>query len=210
MSLRYKTTRTLFLILLILLLSILCMPLTLRAAEGMSTFVPLEKFSDSAKLSGVYASGELSTFLSRLFLVSMSVGAVLAVLRLAWAGFQYMASDLWSSKEHAKEIIRETLLGLFLLLGIWIILNQINPDILKLKVDINPLSRPVRAQPVVHASDLEILSTGAICVKIDINRKCTEWKYVSPTESPSAPIEPITGSCPAGTTYDAYSGNCYY
>ncbi|GEM_PF-2716627 len=105
-----------------------------RGCGATTKFVPLEKFEGSDKLSNVYESGELSVFLNRLFLAAMSLGAVLAVLRLAWAGFQYMASDLWSSKEHAKEIIRETLLGLFILLSVFLILKQINPNILSLNV----------------------------------------------------------------------------
>ena len=111
-------------------------------------FVPLEKFEGSAKLSNAYASEGLSDFLNKLFLGAVSLGAILAVLRLAWAGFQYMGNDLWSSKQHAKEVMQETLLGLFILLGISLILNQINPDILKLNVGISKLPP---APPAVDA-----------------------------------------------------------
>src|SRR3989338_7674098 len=107
--------------------------------EGTGGFVPLECFRGSEKLADACASPGLSVFLNKLFLGAMSLGAVLAVLRLAWAGFQYMASDLWANKQHAKDIIQETLLGLFILLGISLILNQINPDILKLNVGITKL-----------------------------------------------------------------------
>ena len=117
-------------------------------------FVPLEKFEGSAKLADAYASGNLSTFLNRLFLGAMSLGAVLAVLRLAWAGFQYMASDLWANKQHAKEIIQETLLGLFILLGISLILNQINPDILKLDVGITKLPPAQQQAPAPSAQEI--------------------------------------------------------
>src|SRR3989344_6331452 len=51
-------------------------------------FVPLEKFEGSAKLSNAYASEGLSDFLNKLFLGAVSLGAILAVLGLAWAGFQ--------------------------------------------------------------------------------------------------------------------------
>ena len=43
-----------------------------------------------------------------------------------------MGTDLWTSKNDAKEIIKDAVLGLMLLLGMYIILYQINPDILEL------------------------------------------------------------------------------
>ena len=97
--------------------------------------MPLACFDKSDKLKELYTEGKLEVFLSKLFMGSLALGAILAVLRLSWAGFVYMSSDLWSSKGHAKEIIQDTLLGLFLLLAIWLILNLINPDLLKLKVE---------------------------------------------------------------------------
>ena len=122
--------------------------------EGTGGFVPLECFKGSEKLADVYASPGLSVFLNKLFLGALSLGAVLAVLRLALAGFQYMASDLWANKQHAKEIIQETLLGLFILLGISLILNQINPDILKLNVGITKLSPAQQQAPTPSAQEI--------------------------------------------------------
>ncbi|MEK7068860.1 MAG: hypothetical protein AAB947_00590 [Patescibacteria group bacterium] len=107
-----------------------------QCASADGKFIALECFKDSTKLRDAYNTppGELGPFLNKIFVGAISIGAILAVLRLAWAGFQYVASDLWSTKEHAKEIIRETLLGLFLLIAVYLILRQINPQILELKV----------------------------------------------------------------------------
>ena len=96
-------------------------------------FVPLECFQ-GPRLEDIYNTTEFAPFLQKLFVGAISLGAIIAVLRLAYAGFVYMGTDMWGQKEHAKEIIRDTLLGLFLLLAIWLILKQINPDILKLKI----------------------------------------------------------------------------
>lgn len=105
-------------------------------------FVPLECFERSQKLSEAYSSGDLSEFLQRVFVGAISLGGILAVLRLAWGGFMYMSSDLWSTKEHAKEVIRETLLGLFLLLAVYTILYQINPNILSLNLSVQNTEDP--------------------------------------------------------------------
>lgn len=101
---------------------------------GAGGFVPLECFDNSPKLRDAYTTEEFGPFLQKVFVGAISLGAILAVLRLAYAGFLYMASDLPSVKGRSKEVIQDTLLGLFLLLAIWIILRQINPDILDLQI----------------------------------------------------------------------------
>jgi hypothetical protein len=103
-------------------------------STGAGGFVPLECFDDSQKLKGAYTEGNFSKFLNRVFMGAISLGAILAFLRLAWAGFRYMSSDLPGVKGNAKETINDVFLGLFLLLAIWIILWQINPQILSLKI----------------------------------------------------------------------------
>lgn len=132
-----------------------CCALTILLSVGIAsaqTFVPLEDVSRSPKLAGAYNSSDLGALMNRVFVGAISLGAILAVLRLSWAGFVYMSSDLPGAKSNAKEIIWDTLFGLFLLLAIYLILKQINPDILKLKVDIGQTgqsgdSGPLDASP---------------------------------------------------------------
>lgn len=107
-----------------------------------TSFVPLENFSGSRKLADAYNTPELGPFIQKLFVGAISLGAILAVLRLAYAGFVYMSSDLPGLKSNSKEIIWDTLLGLFLLLAIYLILYQINPDILSLNVTRNITPAP--------------------------------------------------------------------
>lgn len=116
-------------------------------STGAGGFVPLESFEGSGKLTDAYKTEELGPFMNKVFVGAISLGAILAVLRLAWAGFSYMSSDLWSTKEKSKEIIQDTLLGLFLLLAIWLILRQINPQILDLRVTAQPPNSFIANQP---------------------------------------------------------------
>lgn len=74
----------------------------------------------------------LAQFFNTLFKTAIVVGAMLAVLRLGYAGFVYMTTDVMSQKQSARSIISNAVLGLILLLAVWLILNQINPDILNL------------------------------------------------------------------------------
>lgn len=96
-------------------------------------FVPLSDTAQSPFLQQAYTTGDLTSFVNNLFRMALSLGAILAVVRIAWAGYQYMTSDAFGSKSHAKEVLGDTVLGLLLLLSIWLILYQINPDILSLR-----------------------------------------------------------------------------
>ena len=63
-----------------------------------------------------------------------SVGAVLAMFRIAYAGWLYMGSDIWSNKKKAIEIFQNAIIGLLLLLGVYLILYQIDRRILLLRI----------------------------------------------------------------------------
>ena len=96
-----------------------------------------------------HSSTSLASFFQSVFTLALSAGAILAVLRLAYAGWLYMgAADMWGSKQKAKDVIMNAILGLLLLIGIWIILNQINPNLLNLNilqtVQSNPSSAPTQ------------------------------------------------------------------
>lgn len=97
-----------------------------------AAFVPLAPIT--VRGGSLYGNtGDLSTFLNNVFKFALTVGAIGAVLRLAYAGYLYMGqADMWSHKGQAKAIIGDVTLGLLLLLSIWLILYQINPDILTL------------------------------------------------------------------------------
>lgn len=96
-------------------------------------FVPLACYRGTP-LQEVYQSNSLPKLLSGLFTVALSVGGIVAVIRLVIAGYHYMGSDMWSSKGKAKEIIQDVVFGLLLLLGTYLILYQINPCILNLDI----------------------------------------------------------------------------
>lgn len=114
-------------------------------------FVPLAPTPENSPLGQIYKSTDLSGFISGLFTAAISIGGILAVLRLSYAGYIYMTKDAWSSKISAKDIIGDTVLGLLLLLSIWLILHQINPNILKLDV-LNSLNSGASYNPGAGAT----------------------------------------------------------
>ncbi|HWP61660.1 MAG TPA: hypothetical protein VN495_03585 [Candidatus Paceibacterota bacterium] len=96
------------------------------------TFTPLQPAPGGTALNKIYTSNGLSGYINTVFTFAISLGAIAAVLRLVYAGYIYMVSDLWTSKGKAKEIIGNVVFGLLLLLSIYLILKQINPGLLNL------------------------------------------------------------------------------
>ena len=82
-------------------------------------------------ISGGQGGGELGTFLLEIFQWGTGVAVALAVLMIILGGVQYMTTDAFFKKEQGKERIKAAVIGLLLALSGWLILNQINPDILK-------------------------------------------------------------------------------
>ena len=110
----------------------LIVPTIVLAAGG---FVPLTKDAEFGKLLSTGAGADdLGTFINGAFKFTLSIGAILAVLRIAYAGYQYMSSDAWGEKSHAKEILADVTIGLLLLLSVYMILYQINPQIMNLHI----------------------------------------------------------------------------
>ncbi len=133
----YRMTRTRRILITSGAFALSCVVPALALAAG--GFVPLTKDADFQKIFGVSANSgnnaqDLGTFINSAFKITLSIGAILAVLRIAWAGYQYMSSDAWGEKSHAKEILGDVTIGVLLLLSVWLILNQIDPTILQLKI----------------------------------------------------------------------------
>ena len=77
-------------------------------------------------------------YLNILIKLFFGICGVLAVVMIVMGGIEYMTSELISSKEAGKETIRNALLGLLLALGAYLILNTINPDLLKVCLNTLP------------------------------------------------------------------------
>lgn len=97
---------------------------------GVQDFVPL------APISGVKIGPNttLPEYINSVFVVIISVAAMLAVLRIVTGGFKYIIEESVSAKGEARGVIQGAIIGLLLLLGSWIILTTINPQIVDLSV----------------------------------------------------------------------------
>lgn len=88
---------------------------------------------DSA--SGVMSSDLLARYIKALYDYGMIICGILAAIVLMGGGVLWLTSAGDSSKiSQAKELITGSLVGTVILFSSWIILNTINPDLLKMKV----------------------------------------------------------------------------
>lgn len=71
-------------------------------------------------------------YLRALYIWGLGIVGALAVTTIAIGGFLYMTGQV----QKGKDYILSALLGLLLLLGSWLLLNTINPDLAKLKCDL--------------------------------------------------------------------------
>jgi len=69
--------------------------------------------------------------LANIFGWAIGVGALLALGAIIWGGILVSTSELAHKKEDGKEWIKSAIFGLLLLIGAFLILNTINPEILE-------------------------------------------------------------------------------
>jgi hypothetical protein len=102
-----------------------------------SAFKPLTQLPGIQQAA---SSDTLPQFLNQVYKICIGLGAGLAVVMIMYAGFQIMTSQgSVSSNEKAKTRIREALFGLLLILAPTILFTIINPDILKLNLNVTGL-----------------------------------------------------------------------
>ncbi|TSC69138.1 MAG: Uncharacterized protein G01um101456_337 [Parcubacteria group bacterium Gr01-1014_56] len=96
---------------------------------GVLCYTPLEPITGFT--SGM-ANVDLPTFLEGLFRILFSLGALLAVVMLVIGGIEYMVSEIPGVKNQGLKRAQAALWGMAILAGSYLILNTINPDLLKL------------------------------------------------------------------------------
>ncbi len=76
-------------------------------------------------------NNKLGDYLNIMIRIFIGICAVLAVIMIVMGGIEYMTSELVSSKGEGKSKITHAIFGLLLALGAYLILNTINPQLLK-------------------------------------------------------------------------------
>ncbi|MDB5264976.1 MAG: hypothetical protein JWN64_547 [Parcubacteria group bacterium] len=113
-----------------LILSAFALPAVAFAQEN-----GFKSLTNAPFLQGAGNVDTMPAFLNNLYKVLIGIAATLAVLQIMRAGVTWMTAGDNSEKiTQARGLIRDSLIGLLLILSPVIVFSIINPDILKLKI----------------------------------------------------------------------------
>lgn len=135
----------------ILIITIVIIP-TLALAQGYSPLVGIP---------GVNPDQDFNGYINTLYALSIGIAALLAVIKIIIAGVKWMMSDVVTNKMEAKEDIKGALLGLLIVLGAVLIITVINPDILKVNLQMNQIQTSGSASSVISPTNPTASPTGS-------------------------------------------------
>ena len=82
-------------------------------------------------------TGDFNDYINAVYLMFISIAALIAVVKIIIAGVKYMFSDIVTQKSDAKNDIKGALLGLLVVLSAVVVLTIINPDLATFDPEIN-------------------------------------------------------------------------
>lgn len=118
-------------LIIVVVLIILAVP-AFVSAQGYEPLVGIPGLTDP--------NTDFNTYVNILYALSISIAALLAVIKIVIGGVKWMMSDIVTSKSEAKSDIRGALLGLLVVLAAVLIITVINPDILDANLSFNQIT----------------------------------------------------------------------
>ncbi len=89
-------------------------------------------------IPGVDPNADFGAYINALYALSISIAALLAVIKIIIAGVKWMLTDVVTSKEEAKKDIWGATLGLLVVISAVLVLRVINPQLVETSVFIDP------------------------------------------------------------------------
>jgi len=159
---------------------------------GILFFTPVYAEDKTSVVAGISKNASAAEFVIYFFNLAIAAGTFIAAVMLAIAGFNYISSRGDPSKiEEAKKNIRNTFLGLIVLMSSLIILNIINPSLTTIKI--NNLSEEEQQNISVpgikeigvylyknDGSYLALEKTISSLVQDNFQKQVTSVKFVNP------------------------------
>jgi hypothetical protein len=151
-------------LILLLIFSLFFTPLISFAEEAVPTFVPL------VGIPGVNADADFGTYINALYTLSISLAALLAVIKIVIAGVKWMLTDSVSGIGNAKEDIKGALIGLLIIISAVVVLNFVNPKLTSTDIFLEPVnSTSTQSKPSKPTIDVVCLIDVNNCRDICIN-----------------------------------------
>lgn len=139
------------------------------------------------------ATDNFSDYINAVYRLSISIAALIAVVKIIGAGVKYMFSDIVTSKSAAIADIRSSLLGLLVVIGAVLILSTVNEDLTNFKITLTPTD--VTAPPPPVLTPIEELCDGPDgCETLSCSSYSSWPGYVKP--------DPADSSCTAACIFN--------
>jgi len=121
---------------------------SIRAATIVEDYPNLPACENNAQCNPGQTGFEFPQFIKYIYLFALGIVGIVGLLAIIIAAFDYVTSAGNPQKASgAKDKIISALLGLLLLLGSWVLLNLINPDLLKLKLEAPAVTVDITTEP---------------------------------------------------------------
>ncbi len=135
--------------------------------KGYTLLVPLPVPGlDSSKAT-------LSSYLPAAFNLAVGLAVAMAFVMITLGGITYATTDSVFKKQDGKKFIEDAIWGLLIVIGAWVILNTINPQILSFKLDIKPPPSTTGGATVTGATaGATSLLPTTITALNDLDSKC--------------------------------------
>lgn len=137
----------------------------------LTLFLPIAVFAQTTYtplvgIPGVNPSSDFDGYINSLYALSISIAALLAVIKIVIAGVKWMTTDVVTSKGDAKKDIQGALIGLLIVLAAVLILTVINPNLTKVDLTLdNPATLALPAGSVggapVFTEPINTIPVGA-------------------------------------------------
>ncbi len=100
----------------------------------------------------------LNTLISTIFTWVLGAAIILSILYVVIGSIQYMTTDAITQKSEGKQKITSAIGGLILALVSWLILNQINPQLVQIRFDINGVGNGTAGSSTVKQIEMDVIN----------------------------------------------------
>ncbi len=107
-------------------------------------------------VTAINTASDLATFFNFLFKMLIGLCSLLAVIMIIIGGIEYLTTEAFTGKSNARERIENAVTGLVLLAAVYLILYTINPNLLRLNIDLKAIETHIDG---VTLADIEFNST---------------------------------------------------
>ncbi|TSC70549.1 MAG: hypothetical protein CEO12_270 [Parcubacteria group bacterium Gr01-1014_46] len=151
-------------------------------------------------LPGIGTQTTLTSYLPAAFNLAIGIAVALAFVMITFGGVTYATSDAITGKAKGREYIEDALWGLLLVIGSYVILNTLNPQILNFSLRFDRPTVPVSSvtliagTPLDPAARADDASVRATLVGIGINHPpCLAGETQGCTNVNGLPAGAVTG-----------------